>query len=34
MFSHMMVGSNDLERSRNFYDQLFTSIGSKPGRDR
>ena len=32
MFSHMMVGSNDLERSRNFYDSLFTSIGSKPGR--
>jgi catechol 2,3-dioxygenase-like lactoylglutathione lyase family enzyme len=32
MFSHMMVGSNDLERSKKFYDQLFTSIGSKPGR--
>jgi catechol 2,3-dioxygenase-like lactoylglutathione lyase family enzyme len=32
MFSHMVVGSNDLERSRNFYDQLFTAIGSKPGR--
>ena len=32
MFSHMMVGSNDLERSKNFYDQLFTSIGCKPGR--
>jgi catechol 2,3-dioxygenase-like lactoylglutathione lyase family enzyme len=32
MFSHMMVGSNDLERSQKFYDQLFTSIGSKPGR--
>jgi len=32
MFSHMMVGSNDLERSRNFYDQLFAAIGSKPGR--
>jgi catechol 2,3-dioxygenase-like lactoylglutathione lyase family enzyme len=23
MFSHMMVGSNDLERSRQFYDGLF-----------
>jgi catechol 2,3-dioxygenase-like lactoylglutathione lyase family enzyme len=23
MFSHVMVGSNDLERSRNFYDALF-----------
>lgn len=32
MFSHMMVGSNDLERSQKFYDELFTSIGSKPGR--
>ena len=32
MFSHVMVGSNDLERSRKFYDQLFTAIGSKPGR--
>jgi len=32
MFSHMMVGSNDLERSKNFYDSLFTAIGDKPGR--
>jgi len=32
MFSHLMVGSNDLERSRRFYDALFTAIGSKPGR--
>ena len=32
MFSHMMVGSNDLERSKNFYDSLFTAIGAKPGR--
>ncbi len=32
MFSHMMVGSNDLERSKKFYDALFTSIGGKPGR--
>jgi catechol 2,3-dioxygenase-like lactoylglutathione lyase family enzyme len=32
MFSHMMVGSNDLERSRRFYDALFTAIGAKPGR--
>ena len=28
MFSHVMVGSNDLERSRKFYDGLF----EKPGR--
>ncbi len=32
MFSHMMVGSNDLERSKAFYDALFGSIGGKPGR--
>ena len=28
MFSHVMVGSNDLERSKSFYDRLF----DKPGR--
>lgn len=32
MFSHMMVGSNDLERSKTFYDALFTATGGKPGR--
>lgn len=32
MFSHMMVGSNDLERSQGFYDALFGAIGAKPGR--
>jgi catechol 2,3-dioxygenase-like lactoylglutathione lyase family enzyme len=32
MFSHMMVGSNDIDRSRRFYDALFTAIGAKPGR--
>lgn len=31
MFSHMMVGSNDLDRSKQFYDALFASIGGKPG---
>lgn len=31
MFSHMMVGSNDLDRSKTFYDALFASIGGKPG---
>jgi catechol 2,3-dioxygenase-like lactoylglutathione lyase family enzyme len=29
MFSHMMVGSNDLERSKKFYDALFGAIGGK-----
>lgn len=32
MFSHIMVGSNDVERSQGFYDALFTAIGAKPGR--
>ncbi|WP_298672989.1 VOC family protein [uncultured Sphingomonas sp.] len=31
MFSHMMVGSNDIARSRKFYDALFGAIGGKPG---
>ena len=29
MFSHMMVGSNDLDRSKKFYDALFDAIGGK-----
>jgi len=32
MFSHVMVGSNDIARSKAFYDALFTAIGGKPGR--
>jgi catechol 2,3-dioxygenase-like lactoylglutathione lyase family enzyme len=32
MFSHVMVGSNDIERSRRFYDALFGAVGAKPGR--
>ena len=32
MFSHVMVGSNDIERSKTFYDALFAAIGGKPGR--
>ena len=31
MFSHIMVGSNDIERSRRFYDALFAATGGKPG---
>ena len=31
MFSHMMVGSNDLDRAKTFYDALFAAIGGKPG---
>ena len=31
MFSHVMVGSNDIARSKKFYDAVFTAIGGKPG---
>ena len=31
MFSHVMVGSNDLDASRAFYDALFAIVGAKPG---
>ena len=31
MFSHMMVGTNDIDRSKKFYDGLFASIGGRPG---
>lgn len=27
MFSHVMVGSNDMERSRRFYDAVFGTLG-------
>ena len=30
MFSHIMVGSSDLDRSRKFYDAVFGAIGGKP----
>ena len=29
MFSHVMVGSNDIERSKSFYDALFAALGGK-----
>ena len=31
MFSHIMIGSNDIARSKKFYDALFTAIGAEPG---
>lgn len=31
MYSHNMVGSNDIERSKKFYDATFQAIGGKPG---
>ena len=30
MFSHVMVGSNDIERSKKFYDALFAVLGGRP----
>ena len=30
MFSHIMVGTNDLERSKAFYDALFGALGVGP----
>jgi catechol 2,3-dioxygenase-like lactoylglutathione lyase family enzyme len=31
MFSHMTVGSNDLDRSRRFYDAIFGAVGAAAG---
>lgn len=31
MFSHIMVGSNDIARSKTFYDAVFGAIGGQPG---
>ena len=31
MYSHMMVGSNDIDRSKTFYDATFAAMGGKPG---
>lgn len=31
MYSHMMVGSNDIARSKKFYDATFAVMGGKPG---
>ena len=30
MFSHIMVGSNDIARSKTFYDAVLGAIGAKP----
>ncbi|WP_028966713.1 VOC family protein [Sphingomonas phyllosphaerae] len=32
MFSHVMVGSNDVARSKTFYDALFAALGGREGR--
>lgn len=30
MFSHVTLGSNDIEKSRTFYDAVFAAIGGNP----
>lgn len=30
MYSHIMVGSNDIDRSKTFYDALLGALGAKP----
>ena len=31
MFSHVMVGTNDLEASKKFYDAVLGTLGISPG---
>ncbi|MCJ8191496.1 VOC family protein [Sphingomicrobium aestuariivivum] len=31
MFSHVMVGADDLETSKAFYEAIFAALGGKPG---
>lgn len=31
MYSHNMVGSNDIDRSKIFYDAVFAALGADPG---
>ena len=31
MFSHIMIGSDDIARSKTFYDALIETMGGKPG---
>ena len=33
MFTHVVVGSNDLAKSKAFYDAIFTAMGGNPGMD-
>ena len=33
MFSHVMVGVSDIEKSKNFYDAVFATLGLGPGVD-
>ena len=31
MFSHIMIGTNDLDKSKAFYDAVLGTLGAKPG---
>lgn len=31
MFSHIMLGANDVEQSKKFYDAILATMGHKPG---
>lgn len=31
MFTHVMIGSNDLDRAKRFYDATFGALGGMPG---
>ena len=31
MFSHVMIGTNDLDKARSFYDKLLGTLGVQPG---
>lgn len=31
MYTHVMIGSNDIDRSKVFYDAVFGALGGKPG---
>ena len=30
MFSHVMLGANDIEESKEFYDQILAVLGARP----
>jgi extradiol dioxygenase family protein len=32
MFSHIMIGTNDIEKAKAFYDALLGTLGIRPGR--
>jgi catechol 2,3-dioxygenase-like lactoylglutathione lyase family enzyme len=32
MFSHIMIGTNDLDKAKSFYDALLGTLGVQPGR--